>query len=192
MRIKCLRILPEICASTLRCPAKSTRNIVPGNTSVTVLSVTICCSFATREKITPVSRSATGVPFRAERLARDSRPHLWQLAAVMIAFLRPQGSLPQRARSDCRLASNGRQFRQQRRNHGDASTVLVCRKSRRELDRIARHNLQIAAHRCTMICTVLREQHIADHTRRLSRAGRQAANRFLHPATGQRSLGSLG
>ena len=45
--MKCLRILPEIWARTLRCPARSTRNIVPGNTWVTVPSVTICCSFGT-------------------------------------------------------------------------------------------------------------------------------------------------
>src|SRR5947207_7900014 len=43
--MKCLRILPEICARTFRCPGSSTRNIVPGNTCVTVPSVTICSSF---------------------------------------------------------------------------------------------------------------------------------------------------
>src|SRR4030095_10254191 len=55
--MKCLRILPEICASTLRCPGRSTRNIVPGNTCVTVPSVTICSSFATSPKHTPDQRS---------------------------------------------------------------------------------------------------------------------------------------
>src|ERR1700692_1172233 len=45
MRMKCLRILPEIWARTLRWPGRSTRNIVPGNTCVTVPSVTICSSF---------------------------------------------------------------------------------------------------------------------------------------------------
>src|ERR1044071_2487274 len=47
IRIKCLRILPEIWARTLRFPGRSTRNIVPGNTCVTVPSVTICSSFGT-------------------------------------------------------------------------------------------------------------------------------------------------
>src|SRR5439155_17006912 len=43
--MKCLRILPEICASTLRWLGRSTRNIVPGSTWVTVPSVTIGPSF---------------------------------------------------------------------------------------------------------------------------------------------------
>ena len=47
--MKCFRILPEICASTLRCPGRSTRNMVPGSTWVTVPSVTICPSFDTCE-----------------------------------------------------------------------------------------------------------------------------------------------
>src|ERR1700686_1548662 len=51
MRMKCLRILPEIWARTLRWPGRSTRNIVPGNTSVTVPSVTICSSFGIRANI---------------------------------------------------------------------------------------------------------------------------------------------
>src|SRR5438874_8636479 len=55
--MKCLRIFPEICASTLRCPGRSTRNIVPGNTCVTVPSVTICSSFATGRNILPTSAS---------------------------------------------------------------------------------------------------------------------------------------
>src|SRR5438874_12804776 len=55
--MKCLRILPEICASTLPCPGRSTRNIVPGNTCVTVPSVTICSSFATGRNILPTSAS---------------------------------------------------------------------------------------------------------------------------------------
>src|SRR5207248_7217530 len=50
IRMKCLRILPEICARTLRCPGRSTRNMVPGNTCVTVASVTICSSFGTEKK----------------------------------------------------------------------------------------------------------------------------------------------
>src|SRR4051812_12195037 len=45
--MKCFRILPEIWARTLRFPGNSTRNIVPGNTCVTVPSVTICSSFGT-------------------------------------------------------------------------------------------------------------------------------------------------
>src|SRR6266568_538404 len=61
MRMKCLRILPEICASTLRWPGKSTRNIVPGNTCVTVPSVTICSSFAiARNIIAGTLRSTRG------------------------------------------------------------------------------------------------------------------------------------
>src|SRR5215472_3357618 len=50
IRMKCLRILPEICASTLRLPGRSTRNIVPGKTWVTVPSVTIGPSFAIAQK----------------------------------------------------------------------------------------------------------------------------------------------
>src|SRR6266850_5746600 len=45
--MKCLRILPEMWAKTLREPGRSTRNIVPGKTCVTVPSVTICSSFGT-------------------------------------------------------------------------------------------------------------------------------------------------
>src|SRR5258707_317491 len=59
IRIKCLRILPEICASTLRCPGRSTRNIVPGSTWVTVPSVTIWPSFDTRQ-IYSSARAAQG------------------------------------------------------------------------------------------------------------------------------------
>src|ERR1700757_4524975 len=51
MRMKCLRILPEICARTLRWPGRSTRNIVPGRTWVTVPSVMICSSFAIARRI---------------------------------------------------------------------------------------------------------------------------------------------
>jgi hypothetical protein len=51
IRMKCLRILPEICARTLRCPGRSTRNIVPGKTCVTVPSVMICSSFANARRI---------------------------------------------------------------------------------------------------------------------------------------------
>src|SRR5438094_1792374 len=50
IRIKCLRILPEIWASTFRWPARSTRNIVPGKTWVTVPSITICSSFGIAPK----------------------------------------------------------------------------------------------------------------------------------------------
>src|SRR6266568_9352254 len=46
MRMKCFRILPDTCASTLRWPGRSTRNIVPGSTCVTVPSATIGPSFA--------------------------------------------------------------------------------------------------------------------------------------------------
>jgi hypothetical protein len=47
IRIKFLRILPEICASTM-CPFDNfSRNIVPGKTSTTTPSVTIDCSFDT-------------------------------------------------------------------------------------------------------------------------------------------------
>ena len=51
IRMKCLRILPEICARTLRWPGRSTRNIVPGKTYVTVPSVMICSSFAIARRI---------------------------------------------------------------------------------------------------------------------------------------------
>ena len=51
IRMKCLRILPEICARTLRWPGRSTRNIVPGKTCVTVPSVMICSSFAIARRI---------------------------------------------------------------------------------------------------------------------------------------------
>jgi len=51
IRMKCLRIFPEICARTLRWPGRSTRNIVPGNTCVTVPSVMICSSFAIARRI---------------------------------------------------------------------------------------------------------------------------------------------
>src|SRR5206468_5275553 len=51
IRMKCLRILPEICARTLRWPGRSTRNIVPGKTCVTVPSVIICSSFAIARRI---------------------------------------------------------------------------------------------------------------------------------------------
>src|SRR5437762_720569 len=49
--MKCLRIFPEICASTLRWPGRSTRNIVPGNTCVTVPSATIGPSFGIAQNI---------------------------------------------------------------------------------------------------------------------------------------------
>src|SRR5205814_4550969 len=65
IRMKCLRILPEICASTLRWPERSTRNIVPGNTSVTVPSVTICSSFGIAPKYNPGEASLN----RARRIA---------------------------------------------------------------------------------------------------------------------------
>src|SRR5213592_5206985 len=58
IRMKCLRILPEICARTLRWPGRSTRNIVPGKTCVTVPSVMICSSFAIARRIySPVHAS---------------------------------------------------------------------------------------------------------------------------------------
>ena len=48
--MKFLRILPEICASTI-CPFDSfSRNIVPGKTSTTIPSVTIDSSFGTGRK----------------------------------------------------------------------------------------------------------------------------------------------
>src|SRR6266566_3084756 len=46
MRKHFIRIVPAICASTLRWPGRSMRNIVPGNTCVTVPSVTISPSLA--------------------------------------------------------------------------------------------------------------------------------------------------
>ena len=51
IRMKCFRILPEICARTLRWPGRSTRNIVPGKTCVTVPSVMICSSFGIARRI---------------------------------------------------------------------------------------------------------------------------------------------
>jgi len=47
MRMKCLRILPEMWARTLRPFGRSTRNIVPGKTAVTVPSSLIASSFDT-------------------------------------------------------------------------------------------------------------------------------------------------
>lgn len=47
MRMKFFRILPEICASTSWPFGKATRNIVPGNTWVTVPVNSIGSSFAT-------------------------------------------------------------------------------------------------------------------------------------------------
>src|ERR1700731_2271260 len=61
--MKCLRILPEIRASTLRWPARSTRNIVPGKTWVTVPSITICSSFGMVAKY-------IGEPFLSQILGR--------------------------------------------------------------------------------------------------------------------------
>ena len=60
IRIKCLRILPEICARTLRWPGRSTRNIVPGKTCVTVPSVMICSSFAIARRIYVPAHTAQG------------------------------------------------------------------------------------------------------------------------------------
>src|SRR5947208_2507227 len=60
IRMKCLRILPEICARTLRSPGRSTRNIVPGKTWVTVPSVMICSSFAIARRIYVPSHGAQG------------------------------------------------------------------------------------------------------------------------------------
>jgi hypothetical protein len=48
--MKCLRILPDMWASTFRWLGRSTRNIVPGNTCVTVPSVTICPSLGIAPK----------------------------------------------------------------------------------------------------------------------------------------------
>src|SRR5436190_2864830 len=62
MRMKCLRIFPEICARTVRSPGNCTRNMVPGSTWVTVPSVTICSSLGIspeRYPQTPV-RSTSG------------------------------------------------------------------------------------------------------------------------------------
>jgi len=58
--MKCLRILPEICARTLRWPGRSTRNIVPGKTCVTVPSVMICSSFAIARRIYAPAHAAQG------------------------------------------------------------------------------------------------------------------------------------
>src|SRR6202022_959451 len=78
---KCLRILPEICASTFR-PPRSTRNIVPGNTSVTVPSVTICSSFGMKERIPdsgPLNQAA-GMSISAHLLPRNRRQILTELS----------------------------------------------------------------------------------------------------------------
>jgi len=58
--MKCLRILPEMCARTLRWPGRSTRNIVPGKTCVTVPSVMICSSFAIARRIYQRAHVAQG------------------------------------------------------------------------------------------------------------------------------------
>jgi len=79
MRIKCLRILPEICARTLRWPGRSTRNIVPGKTCVTVPSVMICSSFAIARRIYAPARAASRVALPTERrsLVRHSQA-IWR------------------------------------------------------------------------------------------------------------------
>src|SRR6266566_1847655 len=92
--MKCLRILPEIWASTLRWPGRSTRNMVPGNTWVTVPSVTICPSFdMTRNIFVNVHLSrgarvrrhtllATPVSILVQLIQRDGR----QIFAEFLTF----------------------------------------------------------------------------------------------------------
>jgi hypothetical protein len=75
--MKCLRILPDMWASTLRWPGRSTRNIVPGNTCVTVPSVTICPSLdiapkyiRERASLKSSARVSAG-SWRSDRVLRD-------------------------------------------------------------------------------------------------------------------------
>ena len=68
--MKCLRIFPEMWASTFRFPGSSTRNIVPGSTCVTVPSVMICSSFATGGTYSPLSFSQAALLLLAS-LQRD-------------------------------------------------------------------------------------------------------------------------
>src|SRR5262249_37739939 len=60
IRMKWLRILTEMCARTLRWPGRSTRNIVPGKTWVTVPSVMICSSFAIARRIYQPAQATQG------------------------------------------------------------------------------------------------------------------------------------
>ena len=89
--MKCFRILPDMCASTLRCPGRSTRNIVPGNTWVTVPSVTICSSFDTRGIYARTFRSQ--LTRRLIILAQLIPRNCWQILTKLLAFP-PGASLP--------------------------------------------------------------------------------------------------
>src|SRR5438270_13110267 len=96
--MKCLRILPEICARTLRWPGRSTRNIVPGKTCVTVPSVMICSSFAMRGEYTPPACPAQGygtrhagnlVPVIAKIVCRSTElfeGKCWHIFGQLLAF----------------------------------------------------------------------------------------------------------
>src|SRR5215208_8055079 len=93
MRMKCLRILPEICARTLRWPGRSTRNIVPGKTCVTVPSVMICSSFAIAPLIYAPAHVAQDDGTRPVRrnyprrdLAELFQRKRWQVFAKLLTF----------------------------------------------------------------------------------------------------------
>jgi hypothetical protein len=73
IRIKCLRILPEIWARTLRRPGRSTRNIVPGNTCVTVPSVMIGPSLGIARKYIRERASLKISPILAQLFKRYCR-----------------------------------------------------------------------------------------------------------------------
>src|SRR5882724_12561736 len=84
MRMKCFLIFPEIWARTLRWPARSTRNIVPGNTWVTVPSVTICSSFGIGQiYLTTAFLSTWQILFPLTELIDR---HLRQILAQLLAF----------------------------------------------------------------------------------------------------------
>jgi len=75
--MKFLRIFPEICASTSRLPGTATRNIVPGNTWVTVPTSSIGSSFAT---FTKSSTRSCGI--RTSRFPTESTHKMLQLPVI--------------------------------------------------------------------------------------------------------------
>jgi len=82
IRMKCLRIFPEMCARTLRWPGRSTRNIVPGKTCVTVPSVMICSSFAIARRIYAPCHATQDYGIRDANMAGEQ--HAWKIVYVAI------------------------------------------------------------------------------------------------------------
>src|SRR5690606_36605993 len=82
MRIKFMRIFPEIWAST-ECPFfSSTRNMAFGSVSVTVPSTSIACSFCIRFRLLPVnSPDAFGRGGKHFRLAITNDDAVFEVGA---------------------------------------------------------------------------------------------------------------